>query len=286
LFIEQYKLDHNPFATDVARLMFESHSMRVSTAKLQELVKKQVHALFVSGPAGVGKTAFVRHRFRGVRDTPVSWIKPSTETKEQLIDRLLEDIGPGAVEGTPTELQRILEVFLRHQAGNGRYAFVIVDGLERFSPAVLRELEALSQLRWRNRPLVHFLLLTRNEDLVTNLLPLYNGGPLARAIHQRLTGFAVEKILRRFSGVQRLQQMLAPLGRHARGIEHAILDAEQDRLGVLPVDVDLRVVNAPRDSVLVVDDDTAHRELAVAPARPRQVAADRIHALARKLQAR
>ena len=84
-------------------------------------------------------------------------------------------------------------MFLRHQAGNGRYAFIIVDGLERLSPAVLRELEAVSQLRLRNRPLVYFLLLTRNEDLVANLLPQYNGGPLARGIHQRLNGFTLEE---------------------------------------------------------------------------------------------
>ena len=70
MFIEQYKLDHNPFAPDVARPMFESHSMRISSFKLQDLARKQVHALFLSGPAGVGKTAFVRHRFRNVRDTP------------------------------------------------------------------------------------------------------------------------------------------------------------------------------------------------------------------------
>ena len=193
MFIEQYKLDHNPFAPDVARPMFESHSMRISTFKLQELAKRQVHALFISGPAGVGKTAFVRNRFRNVRDTAVTWIKPGTETKEQLLDQLLEDIGPGAVEGTPTELSKILEVFLRHQAGNGRNAFIIVDGLERISPIVLRELEAISQLRLRNRPLVHFLLLTRNEDLAANLLPQYNAGPLARGIHQRLNGFTMEE---------------------------------------------------------------------------------------------
>ena len=47
------------------------------------------------------------------------------------------------------------------------------------------------------------------------------------------------------------------------GSQRAVLDAEQDRLGVVPVDVDLGVVDAPRDAVLVVDGDAAHGELAV-----------------------
>jgi pSer/pThr/pTyr-binding forkhead associated (FHA) protein len=84
-------------------------------------------------------------------------------------------------------------VYLRHQAGNGRFSYVVADGIERFSAPVLRELEALSQMRLRNRPMVHILALTRSEDLVANLMPQYDGGPLARAMHQRLAGFTLDE---------------------------------------------------------------------------------------------
>jgi hypothetical protein len=70
---------------------------------------------------------------------------------------------------------------------------VIADGLERFSIEALREIEAVSQLRLRNKPIVYLLLLTRSEELVANLLPLYDHGPLARAVHQRLTGFTLDE---------------------------------------------------------------------------------------------
>lgn len=193
MFIEQYKLENNPFATDVARPMLDSHSMHYAAFKLQEVVNRQVQTLFLSGAAGVGKTAFVRQRLRAVRDSSISWIKPAIETKEQLLARLFDDVGPGSVEGTPAELSKILHVYLRHQAANGRFSFLVVDALERASPLVLREIEALAQLRLRNRPLLHLVLLTRNEDMVSNLLPQYHGGPMARAVHQRLTGFTPDE---------------------------------------------------------------------------------------------
>jgi type II secretory pathway predicted ATPase ExeA len=193
LFLEQYKLESNPFAADAARPVFASHSMRYALLKIDELLGKQIQSLFLSGPAGVGKTALARQRLRQLKDLSISWIKPSCETREQLLGQLLEEIGPGPVDGSATELRRILEVFLRHQAGNGRIAFVVADGLERFAGPVLRELEALVQMRLRNRPIVYFLGHTRSEELVANLLPQYDGGPFARAAHQRLAGFTLDE---------------------------------------------------------------------------------------------
>jgi type II secretory pathway predicted ATPase ExeA len=193
LFLEQYKLEANPFIPDGARPVFASHSMRYAALKLEELVGKQIQSLFLSGPVGVGKTTLTRQRLRQIKELPHAWVKPGFETREALLTRLLEEIGPGAVEGSPAELRRILEVFLRHQAGGGRCAFIVIDGVERFAAPVLREFEALAQLRLRNRPVVYILALTRSEEIVANLIPAYDGGPMARAAHQRLTGFTLDE---------------------------------------------------------------------------------------------
>jgi type II secretory pathway predicted ATPase ExeA len=193
LFLEQYKLEANPFAPDGARPVFASHSMRYALLKLEDLFTRSIQTLFLSGPAGVGKTTLVRQRLRQLKDLSVTWVRPGCETREALLGQLVEEIGPGTIEGSETELRNILEVFLRHQAGNGRWSLVVADGLERFAAPVLRELESLAQMRLRHRPIVQLLCLTRSEELVANLLPQYEGGPLARAVHQRLTGFTLEE---------------------------------------------------------------------------------------------
>jgi type II secretory pathway predicted ATPase ExeA len=193
LFLEQYKLESNPFAGDAARPVFASHSMRYALLKLEELFAKNVQSLFLSGAAGAGKTTLTRQRLRQLKELTVTWVRPTCETREQLLAQLVAEIGPGPVEGSADELRNILEVFLRHQAGNGRIALIVADGLERFAAPVLRELEALAQMRLRNRPIVQLLLLTRSEELIANLLPQYDGGPLARAAHQRLSGFTLDE---------------------------------------------------------------------------------------------
>jgi len=193
LFLEQYKLESNPFVADAVRPVFASHSMRYAALKLEDLVNKQIYCLFLSGPPGAGKGTLTRQRFAQLRNVSAAWIPPSCETREQLLQKLLTDIGPGPVEGSAQELRRILEVFLRHQAAHGRFSYIIVDALERFSAPVLRELEALAQLRLRNKPILYLLALTRNEELVANLMPQYEGGPWARAAHQRLSGFTLDE---------------------------------------------------------------------------------------------
>lgn len=167
--------------------------MRYAVAKLEALINRQLYCLFLSGPAGVGKTALVRQRLRSVRDVTVSWMRPGADDREEILSQLVEDLGPGAVDASPGELGRILEVFLRHQAGNGRHSLIVADAVEGFSAVALRELETLAQLRLRNRAVVSIIMLTRNEELLANLLAQYDGGPLARAVHQRLGGFTLDE---------------------------------------------------------------------------------------------
>ena len=193
MFIEQYRLEHNPFAEDRVRPFFSSHSTRYATTRVSQLLSNQIHCLCLSGPAGIGKTRLIEQQLRGVKRADISWVESAIEELGDFLHKLTKELGPGAVEGSPVELRNILDVYLRHQAGQGRRTLIVIDALETQSPEVLREIEAMSRARLRGRGVVQLVLLTRNEDLANGFIRQHDGGPLARGLHQRLTGFTLEE---------------------------------------------------------------------------------------------
>ena len=108
--------------------------------------------------------------------------------------QLLEDIGPGRGRGTPHGAAQHSRGFLAPSSGQ-RPLCLHRRGRSR---ALLRRRCCASSRRCRScgcetgRSSFHAVL-TRSEELVANLLPQYDGGPLARAVHQRLTGFTLDE---------------------------------------------------------------------------------------------
>lgn len=194
MFIERFKLDRNPFAEDSVRPLFVSQSMREVSGFIRQVAEGKLQSVLVSGGAGVGKTTLVSQRIRGFRDASVSWVRPEIETPLKLLQKLLKDLGPGHVEGSLEELRKILEVYLMHQRTNGRLSAIVVDGLERHRAEVVAELRSLVQLKARHLPVLQFIFLTRNDELVDELLSDHESpsGP-GRARHVRLTGFTLEE---------------------------------------------------------------------------------------------
>lgn len=194
MFIEQYKLDRNPFAEDSVRPLFVSQSMRETSALIRAVGEAKIQTALISGAAGVGKTTLLTQRMRGFKKVATSWISPSVDTPEKLLEKLVHEVGPGGVQGSCDELRRIIEVYLRHQRNNDRLTVLLVDGLERHRAEVLAELRTLLQMRIKQVPILQFVFLTRNDDLVDEIMMDHEGaGPLARARHGRLTGFTLEE---------------------------------------------------------------------------------------------
>jgi len=194
MFLEQYQLETNPFEFNQVRPRLESRSTRSALLKLEQAIDGRVHCLFLSGPAGVGKSTLAGRRLRGMKDATVCWVNAGANSREEFLVQVLSALGLSSMEGTLAELRNIIEVFLQHQAGKDRRSVLVADGLERLSVPVLREIEWLSSLRLRNRPVMQFVLLTRNEDLVPDFMPSAQGTQLAACAHQRLTGFDLEEI--------------------------------------------------------------------------------------------
>ena len=194
MFIEQYKLDRNPFAEESVRPLFVSQSMREVSGLIRQIGDGSIQTAVISGSAGVGKTTLLSQRIRGFKNVSLSWIAPDIDTPASLYEKLLHEIGPGSVDGTPEQLFRILEVFLRHQRTNKRLSVIIVDGLERHRPEVLTEIRALLGLRLKLLPILQFVFLTRNDELVDEILAEHEGqGPAVQARHARLSGFSLEE---------------------------------------------------------------------------------------------
>ena len=194
MFIEQYKLDRNPFAEDSVRPLFVSQSMREVSALVRAVGESKIQTALVSGAPGVGKTTLLTQRLRGFKNVATSWISPDIDTPGKLLEKLVQEIGPGMVTGSCEELRKILEVYVTHQRNMDRLSVVVVDGVERHRAEVLAELRALLQIRVKQVPILQFVFLTRNDDLVDEILADHEGaGPLARARHGRLTGFTLEE---------------------------------------------------------------------------------------------
>jgi general secretion pathway protein A len=196
LLIPHYKLETNPFAPEGARPFFSSESMRYAQLKLEQLLEGRLQSLFLSGAGGVGKTALVEQCVGARRqDVQLSWVVPGPLDVQTLLEKLVQDLGPGEIHGTANELRNILEVYLKHQVAHDRPSVIVVDALERLALPVIRELEALCRLRLRHKPLVHCVLVTRNEDLIANMLEhLEQKRPIA-ALHQRLSGFTLDETI-------------------------------------------------------------------------------------------
>ncbi len=193
MFLEPYKLETNPFSPNQVRPRLESHSSRHGLLRLEKLLDGDIHCLFLSGPANVGKSTLTDRRLRDLDEDTLSLVGPRIKEPEAFLRKILSDLGLQAIEANTVELRNILHVFLQHQAANERRSVLVVDELEQIAVPVLRELEWLTGLRSRNQSIMRFVLLTRSESIVADLMPSDSGGQLTPYIHQRLTGFSLEE---------------------------------------------------------------------------------------------
>lgn len=193
MFLEKYNLEANPFARGQVRPRIQSIASRSAVVGLKKLLDRTLYCLFLSGRSGVGKSALVERHLKNLKGQTVSLIGPGMLTAAQFIAKILRDVGLPPIDATEVELRNIIEVYLRHQIAKGVRVLLVVDSLERLAEPVLKELETLMALRFKHRPMMGFVLLTRSEELVQNMIPVGSGPPLAPYAHARLAGFTLDE---------------------------------------------------------------------------------------------
>lgn len=200
MFLEHYKLEVNPFAPRLVRPRYQSLSSRAAVVRLSKVFDHSLFCLFLSGRGGVGKSALVERHFRDLAGVTVSLIGPSVQTGDQFLRKVLHDVGLPTIDASGSELRNIVEVYLRHQMAKGARPVLVADPLERLSEPVLMELETLMGIRYKNRPVIGFVLLTRSEELIQELTPPRGGTALAQYAHARLAGFTLDETAEYING--------------------------------------------------------------------------------------
>jgi type II secretory pathway predicted ATPase ExeA len=193
LFLEPFRLEENPFSKDRLRPLYRSQSYDYVSGKIEQLLSGQLQHLFLSGPAGIGKTLLLDKLISPREDLAICRLQAGEVDTTRVLQKMLANIGPGPVAGTPPELRNILHVYLRHQGAHGQRALVVADGVERDALEVVKEIEALVSVRQRNEPSVQLLLTTRNEELVAQFRNRNELGQKRPSHHQRLIGFTMEE---------------------------------------------------------------------------------------------
>ena len=130
MFLEPLKLETNPFSPDQIRPRLESRSSRQSSLTFGKLLDGQIHCLFLSGPARVGKSTLAARCLRDLEDESLSVIDPWIKEPEVFLRKVLSDLGLEAPGATTGELKNILQVYLHHHSAANRRAVLMVDHLE------------------------------------------------------------------------------------------------------------------------------------------------------------
>ena len=193
MFIDEYRLETNPFAADRVRPFFASDGVRYASRRIADLLGGQLDHLYLYGDVGVGKTTLVRRQLADADGLEVCWIDSGIDGAEALLVKLIKDIGPGTVDGSISELRKILSVYLNFQSSRGSDFVIVVDELDELRGEVLREIEGIFRLQARNRPIVRFLFVSRSEELVRRTAEEHEGAHSRRSALQRLHGFTLEE---------------------------------------------------------------------------------------------
>jgi len=86
-----------------------------------------------------------------------AWIRAATGNCREFLESLLAQFGFESFEATLDDLDKLVSLYLQHEAANGRPAIIVVQNAECFGPAVLNTIQCLAELEIDEQPSVQFI---------------------------------------------------------------------------------------------------------------------------------
>lgn len=115
--------------------------------------------LVVTGPAGVGKSASVRHALARLdAPTTIASVGRTYLRREDLIEVLLERLGMDSIPASASRRLDALHQILHSATRGGGHLFIVVEDVERLGEDALIELESLTAADGGNTPGGHLIL--------------------------------------------------------------------------------------------------------------------------------
>ena len=164
------------------RYFFLSPKHREALAHLRLGLTEPGGFVCITGDIGTGKTTLLRTFFEGLGpEVAIAYVFNPALSAEELLQRIVRELGVAAASGTQADLTDALNVHLLAERKAGRLSVVVIDEAQGVSIEVLEQLRLLSNLETNTEKLLR-LVLVGQPQLAELLLD-----PALAQLNQRIT---------------------------------------------------------------------------------------------------
>lgn len=110
---------------------------------LQQALSDGLPFAIVTGSAESGKSMLVRRFLQSSEVTHCAHLAAATGDPRAFLERVLEQLGFEPFESSCDELRKLLNVFARHEVGQGRPTVIVLEDAQDFGPRVLATVQQL-----------------------------------------------------------------------------------------------------------------------------------------------
>jgi hypothetical protein len=132
--------------------------------ELQRALADELPFAIVTGSEESGKSMLIRRFLQSAEVTHYAHLAAATGDQRSFLERVLEQLGFEPFESSCDELRKLLNVFARHEIGQGRRTVIVLEDAQDFGPRVLATVQQIATEGADGPPAISFVL-TGSSDL-------------------------------------------------------------------------------------------------------------------------